>query len=341
VRGLGVRTGGADGVAVRGAEVMRPNPKGEAPAGTPEDRRLAGRSVWSRIWRERWMYLFIAPGLLFFVLFRYVPLLGNVVAFQDYSPFLGFTNSAWVGLQNFTDLLTDREVLTALENTLVLSFLQIVFAFPAPIALALLLNSLSFDWLKRILQSIVYLPHFIGWVVVVSIWTEVLGGAGLVNQLLAELGQGPVNVMTNPDAFPWLVTAQVIWKEIGWNTIIFFAAISMISPQLYESAAVDGAGPWRRIWHVTLPGISGVIALLMVLRLGTVLTVGFEQIILQQKAVGAEAAQVIDTFVYYRGVVGGDWGLSAAVGLLKGVIGTVLVLGANAALKRFSGQGVF
>jgi putative aldouronate transport system permease protein len=287
------------------------------------------------------MYVFIAPGLVFFVLFRYVPLLGNVVAFQDYSPFLGFADSAWVGLRNFQELFTDSEVLTAVRNTLVLSFLQIVFAFPAPIALALLLNSLASDRLKRIMQSVVYIPHFIGWVVVVSIWTEVLGGAGLLNQLLADMGAVPVNLTTNPDAFPWLITAQVIWKEVGWNTIIFFAAISMISQQLYESAAVDGAGPWRRTWHVTLPGIAGVIALLLILRLGMVLSVGFEQIILQQKAVGAEAAQVIDTFVYYRGVVGGDWGLSAAVGLLKGVIGTTLVVGANWAAKRFGGQGVF
>jgi putative aldouronate transport system permease protein len=178
-------------------------------------------------------------------------------------------------------------------------------------------------------------------VILVSIWTEVLGGAGLLNQILADLGAGPVNVMTNPDTFPWLITAQVIWKEVGWNTIIFFAAISMIPQQLYESAAVDGAGPWRRMWHVTLPGIAGVIALLLILRLGMVLTVGFEQIILQQDKVGAEAAQVIDTFVYYRGVLGGDWGLSAAVGLLKGVIGTALVLGANWAAKRLGGQGAF
>jgi putative aldouronate transport system permease protein len=287
------------------------------------------------------MYVFILPGLLYFVVFRYVPLLGNVVAFQDYSPYLGFADSAWVGWRNFRELVTDHEVLAAVRNTLVLSFLQIVFAFPAPITLALLLNSLSSLRLMRFLQSIVYIPHFIGWVIVVSIWTEVLGGAGLLNQFLAEVGRDPVNIMSNPDGFPWLVTAQVVWKEVGWNTIIFFAAIAMISRELYEQAAVDGAGPWRRIWHVTLPGIASVIALLLILRLGMVLSVGFEQIILQQRAVGAEAAQVIDTFVYYRGVLGGDWGLSAAVGLLKGIIGTVLVIAANSVAKRLGGQGVF
>ena len=174
------------------------------------------------------MYVFIAPGLIYFVVLRYVPLLGNVVAFQDYSPFLGYANSPWVGLDNFRTLFTDPEVATAVKNTLVLSFLQIVFAFPAPIALALLLNSLMSGRLMRVMQSIVYLPHFIGWVIVVSIWTEILGGAGLLNQILAEWGMGPVNIMSNPDGFPWLITAQVIWKEVGWNTIIFFAAITMI-----------------------------------------------------------------------------------------------------------------
>jgi putative aldouronate transport system permease protein len=293
------------------------------------------------MWRERWMYLFIAPGLLFFVVFKYVPLLGNVVAFQDYSPFLGISGSRWVGLSNFAALFTDPEVASAFKNTIVLSLLQIVFAFPAPIALALLLNSLMSPRLKTIMQSIVYLPHFIGWVIVIAIWTEILGGDGLATHLFSSLGMGPVNVMADPRAFPELVTSQVIWKEIGWGTIIFFAAIAMISPELYEQAAVDGAGPWRRMWHITLPGMSSVIALLLILRLGDVLSVGFEQLLLQQKAVGASAAQVLDTFVYYRGVLGGDWGLSTAAGLVKGVIGTLLVISANKITKRLGGQGVF
>ncbi|TDD65418.1 sugar ABC transporter permease [Jiangella aurantiaca] len=287
------------------------------------------------------MYVFILPGLLYFVVFRYIPLAGNVVAFQQYSPFLGFAESPWVGLSNFTAMFSDPEVIRALQNTLWFSLLQIVFAFPAPIALALLLNSLLSDRIKRVVQSVVYLPHFIGWVIVVSLWQEIFGGAGVLNRLLEPVGVGPLNLMADPDTFAGLITAQVIWKEVGWGTIIFFAAITMISPQLYESAAVDGAGPWRRLWHVTLPGISSVIVLLLILRLGTVLTVGFEQLLLQQPAVGADAAQVVDTFTYYRGVLGGDWGLAAAVGLVKGVIGTVLVVGANRLAKRMGGQGVF
>lgn len=297
--------------------------------------------LWARIVAARWMYLFLLPGFLFFVVFKYVPLLGSVIAFQDYSPFQGITGSEWVGWDNFVALLSDHEVAIALRNTVVLSLLQLVFAFPAPIALALLLNSLISDRVKRVVQSIVYLPHFIGWVIVVSLWQQILGGAGMLTELVAALGGPSVNVMSDPSLFPLLITSQVIWKEIGWGTIIFFAAIVRVPAEQYESAAIDGAGPWRRMWHVTLPGISQVIVLLLILRLGTVLTVGFEQILLQQPAVGADAAQVLDTFVYFRGIVGGDWGIATAAGLVKGLIGTVLVIGANRLAKRFGGEGAF
>ncbi len=313
----------------------------------PVERATSARSaerrptVWRRIRSAKVMYLFLLPGMIYFVVFAYLPLLGNVVAFQDYSPFRGIFGSALVGLDNFARMFGDPEVITALTNTVIISLLQIVFAFPAPILLALLLNSLLSDRLKRAVQTIVYLPHFIGWVIVISIWQEVLSGAGPVNLLLSGIGVGPIDFMSNPDTFQLLLVVQVVWKEIGWGTIIFFAAISGISPELYESAAVDGAGPWRRIWHVTLPGLTSVIVLLLILRLGSVLTVGFEQILIQQPAVGAAAAQVLDTFVYFRGVQGGDWGLSAAAGLFKGVIGTVLVIVANRWAKRLTGSGVF
>lgn len=301
-------------------------------------------------WRSRfvtsirhhpWMYAFVLPGLLFFVVFHYVPLLGNVIAFQDFSPYLGITQSRWVGLQNFADLFRDPEVVRAIVNTLIISFLQLAFAFPAPIALAIFLNSLLSERLKRWIQTVVYLPHFLSWVIVVALWQQVLGGAGSLAQGLELVGIESVNIMSDPSTFKLLVVAQVIWKDVGWGTIIFFAAISTISAELYESAAVDGAGPWRRIWHVTLPGLIPVTVMLLILQLGNVLTVGFEQLLLQQPAVGADAAQVIDTFVYFRGIAGGEWGISAAVGLIKGVIGTVLVLGANRLAKRLGTDGLF
>jgi len=299
------------------------------------------RTLWERIKREKAMYVFIVPGFVFFLVFAYVPLLGNVVAFQDFSPYLGIFGSSWVGFQNFVDIFQDPEVLTAVRNTLVISLLQIVFSFPAPILLALLLNSLVSERLKRFVQSVVYLPHFISWVIVISIWQQVLGGAGPVAALLDKIGIHHVNIMTNPDTFAALVTSQVIWKDVGWGTIIFFAAILAIPQELYESAATDGAGSWRRMWHVTMPGLIPIIALLLILTIGNVLTVGFEQILLQQPAIGTERGEVIDTFVYFRGIAGGDWGLAAAASLFKGVIGTLLVVGANKLAKRIGTGGIF
>lgn len=299
------------------------------------------RSLLARMKRERSMYLFILPGMLFFLVFCYVPLLGNVIAFQNFSPFLGISRSPWVGLQNFANMFTDPELVRAIINTIEISFLQIVFSFPAPILLALLLNSLLSDRLRRFVQSVVYLPHFISWVIVIAIWQQILGGAGPVAGLFASIGLDHVNIMANPDTFKILATSQVIWKDMGWGTIIFFAAISGIPRELYEAAACDGASSWRRTWHVTLPGLVPVTSLLLVLTVGNVLSVGFEQLLLQQPIVGADASQVIDTFVYFRGVVGGDWGLAAAAGLVKGAIGTLLVLGANKVAKKIGTGGIF
>lgn len=297
--------------------------------------------MWQRVWRERWAYTFILPGALFFVVFAYVPLAGNVVAFQDFTPFRGFANSPWVGLDNFTAIFTDPDVLVALRNTLVIALLQLVFAFPAPIALALLLDSLLSTRLKRAVQTVVYLPHFLSWVIVISVWQQVFGGGGLVANVLSEFGFFGFDLMTNADTFKLLVVAQSVWKDVGWGTIIFFAAIAGISRELHEAAAVDGATGWQRIKHVTLPGIVPVATLLLILNIGSILTVGFEQLLLQQPMVGADAAQVLDTFVYFRGVLGGEWGLSTAAGLLKGLIGTALVLGANRLAKRLGGEGIF
>jgi putative aldouronate transport system permease protein len=294
-----------------------------------------------RIWQHRWLYLFVLPGLVYFLVFRYLPLLGNIIAFQDYSPFLGFQDSPFVGLDNFRKLFTDPEFKIALANTVIISVLQLVFFFPLPIALALLLNSVLNEPIKRFMQSVLYLPHFISWVIIIALWQQVIGGDGFVNQVLRNQGRDAINIMNSPELFKPLVVLQVIWKETGWGTIIFLAALTKIDPQLYEAAVVDGAGGWRRLWHITLPGIRAVIVLLLVLRLSQVLTTGFEQMFLQRNAVGADAAEVLDTFTYFRGIQGGDWGFSATVGLVKGVVGMVLVLAANKVAKWFGEEGAF
>lgn len=298
------------------------------------------RSLWQFVWRDRWMYLFMLPGLIYFLIFKYVPLLGNVIAFQKFSPFLGFSRSPWVGLQNFQRLFTDPDLGVALQNTIILSILQLVCFFPVPIALALLLNSILYEPIKRVLQSVLYLPHFISWVVIIALWQRILGGDGLVNQYLREWGQPTVNIMNNPDIFKPLAVLQLIWKETGWGTIIFLAALTKIDPSLYEAAVVDGANPRQRLWSITLPGIRSVVVLLLVLQLGNILSTGFEQFYLQRNSVGAKASEVLDTFTYFRGIQGGDWGFSTAVGLVKGVVGMFLVLGANMVAKRMGEEGV-
>ncbi|MDQ3657209.1 MAG: ABC transporter permease subunit [Chloroflexota bacterium] len=291
--------------------------------------------------RDRWMYLLMLPGFAYFVVFHYIPLLGNVIAFKDYSPFLGIGASPWVGLENFRELLTDSDLRIALRNTLVINLVITLFAFPASISLALLMNSLMSERIKRVFQSLLYLPHFLSWVIVIALWQQTVGGAGLLNQFLREQGWGTVNIMGNPDFFTVLVALQYIWKEAGWESIIILAALTNIDPTLYEAAAIDGAGAWQRLRAVTLPGIRGIVFLLLILWIGTFLTTGFEQFYLQRQAVGPDAAEVLDTFTYFRGVRGGDWGMAAAAGLLKGVIGAALIYGANRLAKRFGEEGVF
>jgi putative aldouronate transport system permease protein len=307
----------------------------------PTRRGTARSSVWRRMWANRAVYLFILPGFLWYVVFHYLPILGNVIAFKDYSVFIGIRDSPWVGLENFRAIIDDPDFLTALENTLIIEALQLVFAFPAPLALALLLNSLISERVKRAIQSVVYLPHFISWVIIIAIWQQVFGGDGFLNQVLRNQGLDTVNIMSNPDIFKPLVVVQAIWKEVGWGTIIFLAALTKIDVQLYEAAAMDGAGGWRRLVNITLPGIRPVIVLLLILRLGSMLSVGFEQYFLQRGAVGADAAEVLDTFVYFRGIQGGDWSFAAAVGLVRGVFGAIMIFAANWLAKKFFDEGIF
>lgn len=302
------------------------------------NRRL---TLWQRIRRDKVMLLLCLPGFLYFVVFHYVPLLGYVTAFQDYQPYLGYAQSAWVGFANFTEAFTEHAFWSATGNTLTIALVQLVFFFPVPIALALLLNSVVSDKVRRFVQSIVYLPHFIGWIIIVSIFQQILGGAGVVPELLGSMGLPRYDMMSDPGAFPWLLTLQLVWKDAGWGTIIILAALLNIDKQHYEAAAIDGAGRWRRTWHVTLPGIAPVIILLLILNLGQMLSVGFEQILLQRDAVGPGSGEVLDTYVYFHGIKDGDWGTSAAVGLVKAVIGTALVLGANRLAHFFGHEGIY
>ena len=294
-----------------------------------------------RLRRDLILLLMMAPGLLYFLVFQYGALAGNVIAFKDYVPFDGLWASQWVGLSNFHAVLVDTAFWHAVVNTLWIALLQLVFFFPVPLALAMLLHSLTRDSVRRFVQSVAYLPHFLSWVIVVAVFQQVLGDTGLVNSVLGDAHLHTVDIIGNPTAFKPLVVAQVIWKDCGWGTIIFLASLSQVDEQSYEAAAIDGAGPWRRFWHVTLPAIRPIIVLLLIMRLGDILSVGFEQMLLQRATVGPDAAEVIDTLVWQRGLVQGDYGYAAAAGLFKGIVGAALVYTANKVAHRLGEQGVY
>lgn len=328
----------ASAVPARGG--YRPGqPDGPRQEGIPAIRKRAG--LRTRLRRDRSLVLMTLPAIALLVVFAYVPMLGNIVAFQDYSPFVGIPDSPFVGFDNFSRVLGDQAFWLAVTNTLVITAFQLVFFFPIPIVLAVLLNSLLSPALRSTIQAIVYLPHFFSWVLVVSVFQQVLGGAGLLSQSLRAHGWQATDIMTNPDTFLFLITSQAIWKDAGWGIIVFLAALSAIDQEQYEAAAVDGANRWRRLWHVTLPGLRSVVILLLILRLGDALSVGFEQLILQRDAVGAQASEVLDTFVYYTGIRNGDWGYAAAAGLIKGVVSLALILGANNLAHKFGESGVY
>jgi putative aldouronate transport system permease protein len=191
------------------------------------------------------------------------------------------------------------------------------------------------------MQSVLYLPHFLGWVIIISIWQQFFGGDGLINQVLQTLGMHTIDFITNSDLFRPMLVLQVIWKETGWGTIIFLAALSSIDMNLYEAAVIDGADGWRRMWHITLPGIRNVIVILFILRMGSILDTGFEQIFLQMQGVDIRVAQTIDIFAYIRGIQGGQWGLTTALGLVKAVVGTALILCTNKVVKLLGEEGLF
>jgi len=297
-------------------------------------------SLLGKIRRDWLLLVLMAPGLLYLVVFIYLPNLGNIIAFQAYLPFLGFLKSPFVGFDNFAQLFGAPAFWSAVRNTIVISGMQLILYFPVPIILALMLNSLISSQVRRIIQSIIYLPHFISWVIIVALFQQIFGGAGVVDHLFRAAGLPAPSLTNSPEWFKWMMTFQLIWKEAGWGTIIYLAALLSIEAELYEAAAVDGASSWRRLWHITLPGIMGVTILLLIIRLGAILSAGFEQILLQRNAVGPEAGEILDTYVYFQGIAAGQYAMAAAAGLIKAIVGLGLIFGANKLAHKFGQPGL-
>ncbi len=284
----------------------------------------------------------ILPGFIFFVLFKYLPMWGLIIAFQNYQPFLGIRGSEWVGLEHFQRLFEEPTFWMLFRNTIILFGLNLLFVFPVPILLALMLNEVRSKTFQRSIQTLIYIPHFMSWVIIVSL-TYVLftTQGGLINEGLASMGFSKFSFLTSPDWFRPMYVLQVIWRESGWGTIIYLAAIAAVDPQLYEAAKMDGAGRLGQLWHVTLPAIRSTIIVLLILKVGDVLELGFDHIFLMLNAMNREVAEIFDTYVYTAGLRQGQFSYSAAVGLFKAGVGLVMVVFANWLAKKYGEEGIY
>jgi len=276
------------------------------------------------------MYAFLLPGLIYLVIFQYIPMYGILIAFKKFSLTKGILQSPWVGMENFRVLFRSRDFQNVFRNSIELSLLRLACGFPAPIILALLLNEVRLTALKRFIQTVVYLPHFVSWVVISGMVINILSPAGgIVNELITRLGGQRINFIISPRYFRGILIVSEIWKECGWGTIIYLAAISGIDPALYEAARVDGANRWHQVWHVTLPCIMNTIVVVLILRMGSILNNGFEQIYLMYSPAVYEVADVFETYSYRVGFLEGRYSYSSAVGLFQSAVGLVMILVTN------------
>lgn len=306
---------------------------------TPTSR---GRKLLQEIRRDWMLYAMLAPALIWFLIFNYQPMVGLQMAFKQFSAFKGIEGSPWVGFEHFAALFESEQFLRAIWNTMVISFYSLILAAPVPIILALMINEVQSRGLRRTVQTVVYLPHFISVVIVAGIVIAMLSpGNGLVNNLLQALGIDRVYFLTKPEWFRSIFIGSNIWKEAGFDSIIYLAAIMGINPALYESAQVDGATRWQMIWRITIPSILPTIAVLLVIRLGHVLEVGYEYIILLYQPATYQTADVISTYIYRQGLQGARYDLAAAAGIFNSLVALVLVLIANRISRRITRTGVF
>ncbi|WP_244935475.1 ABC transporter permease [Paenibacillus glycanilyticus] len=305
-------------------------------------RKTGELSFFQFVKKNNALYIMLIPVFIYFITFKYVPLLGSVIAFKDYNIFDGFLKSKWVGFQWFKLMYTNPEYARLIKNTLLISLYQIVFSFPAPIILACLLNEVRNMGFKRWVQTVLYLPHFLSWTLVYGLAYMMLSvQSGLVNGMIEGLGGHAFDFLQSPSAFRSVVVSAGIWKEMGWSTIIFLAALSGINPSLYEAAKIDGAGRWKQFQNVTFPGILPAITILLLLKIGNVMDVGFEQVYIFLSPITYEVGEILDTYAYRLGIMNGQFSMTTAIGLFKSVIGFVLLVGANKISKSTTGESLY
>jgi putative aldouronate transport system permease protein len=286
--------------------------------------------LWKRVIRDKYMLLLLTPALIHLIIFKYIPMFGISVAFKDYSLFKGFWASEWVGLKYFEMFFANPDSWEIIRNTLLLGLYKLVFGFPAPIMLALLLNEVRNVIFKRFVQTVSYLPHFISTVVVAGMVTMFLSPTtGLINDLIQWLGYEPINFLQKASWFRTVYITSEVWQDLGWGSIIYLAALTTIDPQLYEAAEIDGAGRWKKMKHITIPGIAPAIAILLILNVGRILEIGFEKVFLLYNPATYETADIISTYVYRIGIVHGNFSFGTAVDIFMGIISLILVYSAN------------
>ena len=302
----------------------------------------ARRTVWLRRFRrELPLHLYLLPAVVLVILFCYVPMVGIVIAFQNFRVFKGWFSAPWVGLDNFLYVINLPNFGSVMFNTIYISVLKIVFSLAVPIVVALLFNEMQHTGPKRVLQTVMYLPYFMSWIILGGIVKDMLDSNGLLNNVLAALGMEKVNLLTSNATFRGVLVVTDIWKNFGFNTIIYLAALTSIDPSLYEAAMIDGANRWQQTWHVTLPGMRAVIVMLATLSLGNILNAGFEQVLVLYNSLVMDTGDIIDTFVYRLGLEQGKYAVSTAVGLFKSVISLFLISTAYYLAKRFANYRIF
>lgn len=300
------------------------------------------RVLWFRRFRrELPLHLYLLPAVILVVLFCYIPMVGIVIAFQNFRVFKGWFSAPWVGLENFLYVINLPNFGSVMFNTVYISVLKILFSLVVPILVALMFNEMQHTGPKRILQTVMYLPYFMSWIILGGIIKDMLDSNGLLNNILTALGMEKVNLLTSNATFRGVLVVTDIWKNFGFNTIVYLAALTSIDPSLYEAAMIDGANRWQQTWHVTLPGMRTVIVMLATLSLGNILNAGFEQVLVLYNSLVMDTGDIIDTFVYRLGLEQGKYAVSTAVGLFKSVVSLFLISSAYYLAKRFANYRIF
>lgn len=290
---------------------------------------------------ELMYYLMVSPGLFFLILFSYIPMVGVIMAFQDFVPAKGLFRSEFVGLKHFIYMFQLPDIGKIIRNTLVIALGKMILGMILAIAFAILLNEIRIKYMKKIVQTVVYLPHFLSWVVLASVVTNMFGLDGAVNQFFTTVGLSKINFLGNSNVFPGLIIGTDVWKEFGYNSVVYLAALTAIDPGLHEAATIDGASWWKRVWNVTIPGMLPIILLMTAMNLTSILSAGFDQIYNLYSPIVYETGDVLDTYVYRIGLVGRQYSFGSAVGLCRSAVGMVLLLGANSLTKKLTDQKIF